>query len=137
MIKAVIFDFFGVLELSGDSNKPLFEHIRQIKKQGLKLGIISNANQDWVSEILSLEEKSLFDDVIISFEAGCAKPESKIYEMSLKNLGVKAAEAVFVDDIAGFCDASEAVGMKAICYKDFEQMKNDLEPILNGSGADN
>ncbi len=131
MIKAIIFDFFGVLEADGAPNEPILEYIRTELKPKYKLGIISNAAADWVSETLSKEDVALFDDVIISYKAGLSKPQAAVYELSQDNLGVRADQAVFIDDIEDYCVAARSIGMKAICYKDFKQMKADLGSLLS------
>lgn len=130
MIKAVIFDFFGVLEQAGSPNEPLLTYVRTSLKPKYKIGIISNAAADWVSEILSKEDIKLFDDIVLSHKVGFAKPEAAIYEIALKNLDVRADESVFIDDIEPFCVAARSLGMKAIWYWDFEQMKKELEKLL-------
>ena len=130
MIKAVIFDFFGVLERDGSPNKPLLTYIRTKLKSQYKLGIISNAAADWVAEILQKDDVMLFDDIVLSHKIGFAKPESAIYEISLKNLGVRAEEAIFIDDIERYCIAARSLGMKAILYEDLEQATTDLDNLL-------
>jgi len=131
MIKAIIFDFFGVVEKEGEPNHLLLTYIRAKLKPKHKIGIISNAIGDWVSEILSKEDVELFDDITVSYRVGFAKPEASIYQIALKNLGVRADEAVFIDDIEYFCVAARALGMQAILYENFEQTKQELERVLN------
>jgi epoxide hydrolase-like predicted phosphatase len=114
------------------ANEELLKYIRTQLKPKYKLGIISNAGQDWVLKILG-KDKQLFDNVVLSYEHGIIKPEPEIYEMSLSNLGVEAEECVFVDDILTYCQGAEQVGMNTIWFKNFEQMKKDLETILKAS----
>lgn len=130
MIKAIIFDFFEVLEHEGAPNKPLLTYIRTKLKPAYKIGVISNANADWFYEILSKEDAGLFDDVVLSHRAGVAKPEPAIYHRSLENLGVRAEEAVFIDDIESFCEAARSVGIQAIKYRDFNQFISELKQVL-------
>lgn len=188
MIKAVIFDFFGVLATEGttafvetfypdvkskikqtdnyidelnlgtlsyeeylkqlailgevstdevrsylDTNKPnrrLLDYIRQELKPDYKLGVISNAGGDWLYEILDKRDVKLFDDIVLSHSAGVIKPEPAIYNLSLKNLGVRADEGIFIDDIERYCEAARAVGMQAVLYQDFEQMRDEIEQLL-------
>ncbi|HLG91218.1 MAG TPA: HAD-IA family hydrolase [Candidatus Saccharimonadales bacterium] len=130
MIKAVIFDFFGVIEKEGEPNEVLLTYIRTKLKPRYKIAIISNALADFIPEILSQEDINLFDDIVISHRVGVAKPEPAIYEISLGNLGVRANEAVFTDDTEVFCVAARSLGMQAILYENFEQTKNDLEQLL-------
>ena len=46
MIKAIIFDFYGVIDLGGLPNKPLLEIIKHDLKPRYKIGILSNAGRD-------------------------------------------------------------------------------------------
>lgn len=130
MIKAVIFDFFGVLEEYGEPNKPLLDFIRTELKPKYKIGIISNAAADWLYEILAAGDVELFDDIVLSHRAGVAKPEPAIYSLSLNNLKVRADESIFIDDIELFCEAARNVGMQALLYENFGQMKADLQKLL-------
>lgn len=130
MIKAVIFDFFGVVEKEGEPNKILLAYIRAKLKPRYKIGIISNAIGDWIGEILEDQDIKLFDDIVISYKAGVNKPNPEIYRLALSNLGVKPEEAVFIDDIEAYCEAARAVGMKSIFYQGFEQMESELENLL-------
>jgi HAD superfamily hydrolase (TIGR01509 family) len=133
MIKAIIFDFFGVVEKEGEPNEVLLTYIRAKLKPQYKIGIISNAAADWIGEILAKEDIELFDDIVISYKVGVTKPNPAIYELSLKNLGVQANEIAFIDDIEAYCIAARALGMQAIRYENFEQMERELEPLLTVS----
>lgn len=100
-------EIFGKLTVPMDG---LYEVIPELKKK-YKLGIITNGytrvQRDKINEIGITE---YFDDIIVSEEAGFAKPDSKIFDMSLKNLNIKPEEAVYVgdyypNDIAGALNA--------------------------------
>jgi epoxide hydrolase-like predicted phosphatase len=117
-------------------NEKLLNYIRSALKPRYKLGIISNAGQDWVLKIIGEDNKQLFDDVILSYKAKVIKPEPEIYEMSLHHLGIEPHEAVFVDDILSYCEAARKMGMQFIWYKKFDDFKEELEEILAAS-ADN
>lgn len=131
MIRAIILDFFGVLENYGEPNRQLLDFIKTQLKPKYKVGVISNAAGDWLYEILPAADVQLFDDIVLSHRAGVAKPELAIYRLSLKNLGVIASEAVFIDDLEPFCQAAKQLGMKAILYESFPQMRRDLGKILS------
>jgi HAD superfamily hydrolase (TIGR01509 family) len=114
-------------------NTELLNYIHEELKPHYKIGIISNAGADWVLKILGEAHKKLFNDILLSYEVSLIKPESEIYEMSIKRLGVKAGETVFIDDILSYCQGGEVVGMNTIWYKDFQQMKKEFEGILASS----
>jgi epoxide hydrolase-like predicted phosphatase len=122
-----------VLQFTEDyqPNSELLEYMRDNLKPKYKLGIISNAGDDWVLKILGEDNYKLFDDVVLSYKVGLIKPEPEIYEMSAKNLEVKPGECVFIDDILTYCQGAENIGMNTIWYQDFKQMKKELEALLN------
>ena len=112
-------------------NKELLNYISQLKAE-YKIGLLSNVASNWIrEELLTSDEQALFDDMVFSFETGMTKPDSRIFEMTAKRLNVKPNECVFVDDVESYCIAAADTGMKAIVYKDFEQMKRELEKILS------
>ena len=51
---------------------------------------------------------------MLSCEVGSAKPSPEIYVTALADLGVAAADAVFIDDQPTFCMGAEAVGVRPI-----------------------
>lgn len=88
-------EIFGKLSVPMEG---LYEVIPELKKR-YKLGIITNGytkvQRDKIDEIGITD---YFDDIIVSEEAGFAKPDAKIFHMSLNNLNVKPEEAVYVGD---------------------------------------
>jgi HAD superfamily hydrolase (TIGR01549 family) len=111
-------------------NVELLNYIGGRLKPNYKIGIVSNAGTDRVLEILGDDSVKMFDDIVLSYQVGFIKPESEIYMMSAKNLGVPEEECIFTDDILTYCQGAEVVGMSTIWYKDFAQFKTDLEKLL-------
>jgi len=72
--------------------------LRELKARGKRLGLITNAD---VTEVAAWGENRihhLFDSTIHSCAVGLAKPDRQIYELSLRELDVGAADALFVGD---------------------------------------
>lgn len=111
-------------------NRPLLDFIRDELKPTLKIGMLSNAYSDWLDELFTPDQQSLFDDIVLSFRVGMAKPDPEIYQLSLKNLGVKAGEAVFIDDIQHYCQSAESLGIRAIHHRDNASTISQLQTML-------
>lgn len=111
-------------------NEPLFDYIRTDLKPKYKIGMLSNAGSDWTDKLFEARDIKLFDDIVLSYKYGYIKPSPEIYLLSAKKLGLLASECVFIDDNQRLCEGAKTVGMQAILYQDFPQMKAELEKIL-------
>ncbi len=84
---------------------------------GGKLGMLSNGVREIVERIRADRDlPSLFDAVVISYEVGLAKPEPEIYRLTLSQLGVGPADALFVDDRAENVAMALELGMRALQF---------------------
>lgn len=70
----------------------------ELKKRGLKLGLISNIEKDMTATLDKLGLSSRLDIVVTSQDAGFTKPHKEIFQYALKKAGVKPAEAVYIGD---------------------------------------
>lgn len=112
-------------------NTHLLDYASQLKGQGYKVGLLSNIGDNWITSVfLTEEEIEIFDSFVMSYKVGLAKPDPRIYEMTLQSLGVEPSEAVMVDDIERYCDVARDLGMQAILYKDFSHFKAEFEKLL-------
>ena len=96
--------------------------------------LLSNTNplhfkylRDTCPVLESMEER------IVSYEAGCAKPDAAIYRRALDRSGVPPEMVWYVDDIPEFVRAAGEQGIHAIQFRSPAQLRVELEPILNGS----
>jgi putative hydrolase of the HAD superfamily len=113
----------------------LLDWVDRLRASGIKAGVISNmfiglANQirqgaPWLDR---------FDDYTFSAEIRITKPDAAIYHHSLENLGVRANQALFLDDRQTNIDGARALGMEALLYSTPAKLRADLEawgfPIL-------
>ena len=76
----------------------VLEILGRVRKKGIKIGLISNADiidiKYWNDSPLS----ALFDSVIFSCDVGIVKPEIEIYQLAMKRLNVKPEESIFIGD---------------------------------------
>lgn len=110
-------------------NKPVFEYIEELRKS-YKTAVLSNVNSGTLERKMSPEQLAQFNVVVASAEVGMMKPDPEIYRYTAEQLSVSPNECVFIDDIQDYCDGAEAVGMTAILYTDFVEVKQKLEALL-------
>jgi putative hydrolase of the HAD superfamily len=94
-----------------DDTVPFFEWLRS---QGILIALVSNCADTTRGLLEHLGVIPLADAVVLSCEVGSAKPSPEIYVTALADLGVAAADAVFIDDQPTFCMGAEAVGVRPI-----------------------
>lgn len=110
-------------------NTRLFDYIATLKPR-YKIGMLSNASQNWLNILFTQDEVALFDAVVLSFEIGHIKPQPEAYQAIADKLAVRPQECVFSDDQLRYCDGAEAVGMQAVHYQDFEHLRSQLGALL-------
>lgn len=91
------------------------ETLTWLQEHGVKMGVISNAT----GQIQRLVEHAGLDDffhvVLDSHVVGFEKPDARIFEKALKELGVKPDEAVHVGDLVGAdIDGARAAGITPV-----------------------
>ncbi|RPA84548.1 HAD-like protein [Ascobolus immersus RN42] len=112
----------GILHATNALDPGMLRVINLLRHAGIKTGAITNdirltppvlSNLKREAE-LWVELKDLFDVWISSSIIGIRKPDRRIFELCLKDLGVKAEEAVFLDDIVGNLKGAEEAGMGTV-----------------------
>jgi len=111
-------------------DRTLLDFLRSLRGK-YKTGLISNAWGDLRDFIVKEKFDDAFDRMIISAEVGAAKPEAKIFQIALEQLGVRPNEAVFVDDFLINIEGCEKVGLKGIHFKDPESALQQLKKLLS------
>lgn len=102
------------------------ELAKKLRKE-YKTGLLSNTEDAGVKVIKRLGHENDFDETVYSCEVGLVKPDEKIYQIMLKKLGVKAEEAVFIDDKEINIEGAKKVGMKGIVFLNYQKLVQDLK----------
>ncbi len=105
----------------------VFEIVAELKRQKYLLGLLSNTEMPSISVLDG--GKYNFDAVVYSCVEGLSKPGPEIYKLALSRLNVFARESVFVDDQNENIKGAEAVGIRAILFRDAGQLKISLEDL--------
>jgi putative hydrolase of the HAD superfamily len=85
-----------------------------LRDQGTLIALVSNCADTTRGLLEHLGVIPLVDAVVLSCEVGSMKPSPEIYVEALADLGIAAADAVFIDDQPTFCLGAEAVGVRPI-----------------------
>ncbi len=103
-----------------------------------KIGLLSNAFSDTRQSLMARFPRLLpiFDVSIFSCEVGLAKPDPRFYRLILDKLGVMAEEAVFIDDFVENVEGAQALGIKAVHFKNTQQARQAVLEKLSSNGAE-
>lgn len=97
-------DMLLVFRLYTRKKKHLFPNVKkellELKKQGMKLLLLSNAQTCFIYNELPEEIRLLFDEIMISENVGIKKPSKELFELAFKRLEMEPEEIVFVGDSA-------------------------------------
>jgi putative hydrolase of the HAD superfamily len=106
----------------------MLEWIDRLRAGGIKIGLLSNMFIG-LAKLIRKQAPWLdrFDGLTLSAEIRRVKPEPEIYEHSLKQLGVAASEALFLDDRQVNIDGARAVRMEGLLFKTPSQVREDLK----------
>ena len=89
--------------------------LTDLKERGIRLGLISNFDQDITALFEKLGLSPLLEVVVTSQDAGYNKPHPEIFKAALQRAGVDAAEAAYVgDQYQVDVEGANGVGMKGI-----------------------
>lgn len=106
-----------------------------LKHRGLLTAILSNMGDNVLANLKrEFDWLSRFDVLVWSYQLRMAKPEPAIYRHVLKELGVQAEEALFLDDKLVNVEAAQALGMKAIQFSSVNRLRDDL--VAKGFSAE-
>ena len=119
--------FFDAL----DPNEPMIELMRECKRGGRRMAMLTNNVQEWEPlwrTMLPVDE--IFELVIDSGWVGYRKPERQVYDITLERLGLPATACLFVDDLEVNCEAARELGFTAVHYREPDQAIAEVRAIL-------
>jgi putative hydrolase of the HAD superfamily len=109
--------------IDDDANVAFFDGVPEtllaLKEQGYMLAIVTDTANS-ISSKLSWFERGGFghvwDSIVSSMDLGTRKPDPKIYQAALQQLGLTPAEAAFVGHRTSELAGARAVGMQTIAF---------------------
>lgn len=122
MIKAVVFDLYGVVGLEAGAglrlNADLLPLLHALKSR-YRLGLLSNSERSFVDRFLANNDlRPLFDVVLASSQTRFVKPQREIFEIMAERLDLPFTNIMLIDDSPTNIGAAQSYGMKAILFQD-------------------
>lgn len=107
-------------------DKKIIKEIQKLRKNNLKIAILSNSSNLMSTEYKKLKFYDLADKVFLSNDLHMIKPEPRIYKFVMKELNAKPSECMLIDDSWYNIVSSRLMGWKVVWFHGV----NDLSKIL-------
>jgi epoxide hydrolase-like predicted phosphatase len=125
-------EMFGALGGADGARADVVDITLDIRQRGYRTALITNniaEFSDGWRAMIPVDE--IFEVVVDSSAIGIRKPDLRIYERTLEQLGVAPEASVFLDDAVGNIEAARAAGMHAILVGDDHTVAfAELEALL-------
>ncbi len=119
-IRAIIFDFWGVLYLptTQQLNSAVSSYLRQLQQQGIQCAIASSSSHHLISEFLQTHRLADYFSVIVGQEdVQQIKPNPKCYLTAAQQLGYTPERCLVIDDTVACISAAQQAGFQTILYR--------------------
>jgi putative hydrolase of the HAD superfamily len=110
-------------------NPGTIEVLADLRAGRTRLALLSNAGPDLGSYLRCGLLGDFFAACYVSGELGLLKPEPQIYRHALDDLGISAAEAVFIDDREPNVRAAQALGITGHQFTRVAALRAFLESL--------
>jgi putative hydrolase of the HAD superfamily len=110
--------------------------VDKLRGSGIKVGILSNSwgtgpwGEGYFDPYAGYDLPNRADAIVLSDIVGLRKPEPAIFDLMLRQVGVTARDAVFVDDVAANLPPAEAIGMRTIHHVETAVTIAELETLF-------
>jgi putative hydrolase of the HAD superfamily len=105
----------------------MVDAIQELIDRGVETALVSNS---WgPRDTYPWDRMPKLGEVIVSGEVGLRKPDPKIYELALDQIGRPAAECIFIDDVEVNLVPARRLGIRTILHTDRESTLAELRNI--------
>jgi putative hydrolase of the HAD superfamily len=118
------------IEMWANVNAQMVQWLRRLRQGGIKTGLLSNMHPAMITHLReNFDWLDLFDFMTFSAEVRLIKPDAAIYNHTLRGLGAKAEETLFIDDREINVQAAQDLGIHAVQFRSIDQLRKDLSAI--------
>jgi 2-haloacid dehalogenase len=104
--------------------------LRELRERGRRLFALTN----WSAETFPIARARFpflgwFEDIVVSGEVGLAKPDPRIFELTIRRTGLDPAATLFTDDSPRNIEAARASGLHAELFRDPAGLRATLRAV--------
>jgi putative hydrolase of the HAD superfamily len=119
-------EFTALWNASFEEDPEMAELLQQLK-ESYPIYLLSNTNENHYAYLQGRYNVARhFAHLILSYEVGLAKPDTRIYQLVLERSGYAPSEIVFVDDLIPNVEAAAKVGLRTIQFVGIDDLKHRL-----------
>lgn len=122
-----LFDFVNSFKVM---NFELIDFIKTKLKDKYKLYILSNNSDLFLTEVEHESYDNLFDKIFYSFQMHVAKPEHRIYQMTLDEINLNPEDCLFIDDKESNLLSAQNLDMNVYLFENNENFYKFCENNL-------
>jgi putative hydrolase of the HAD superfamily len=91
--------------------------LSELRHRGYKLGVVSNSDGRLREKFRALQLEPYFDLILDSDEVGIEKPDSRLFQLALRQCGLKPSDALYIGDLYSVdVLAARSAGLRALLY---------------------
>jgi 2-haloacid dehalogenase len=103
------------------------EILGELRNKGHRLHALTN----WSAETFPIARRRFeflkwFENIVVSGEVGLAKPDPRIFALTIERCKLDPSRTVFIDDSLKNVEAGRDAGMHALHFRDPDQLRADL-----------
>lgn len=103
---------------------------RELKDRGVPLYALTNwSHETFPGQRRRFDFMDWFAGIVVSGEEKVAKPDPRIYRILLERYGLRAAEAVFIDDNPHNAQAASALGLHGVHFRSAAELRRELREL--------
>lgn len=104
--------------------------LRELRERGTRLFALTN----WSAETFPIARARFpflgwFEDIVVSGEVGMAKPDPRIFALTIRRTGLDPAATLFTDDSSSNVEAARASGLHAELFRDPAGLRATLRAV--------
>jgi len=106
------------------------EGLEALRRRGHRLYALTN----WSAETFPVARRryaflSWFEDIVVSGEVKLAKPDPRIFQLTIQRCRLNPASTLYVDDMRRNVEVALGLGLKGLHFEHPEKLRADLERL--------